>query len=337
MECDRDERDRACGRGSRDRKTFGRTTALDGFDLEVRRGAVCGLLGPNGAGKTTAVRILTTLLRPDGGTARVAGFDVTLEAPAVRHQIGLVGQTAAVDEVLTGRQNLVMFGRLYHLGTRQARLRADDLLELFDLADTGDKAVKVYSGGMRRRLDLAASLILSPAVLFVDEPTTGLDPRGRNEVWSTIRDLVRNGTTVVLTTQYLDEADQLADRICVIDRGRVVAEGTPGQLKSQVGGDRVEVIVRHRGQLEQAALLVRRATGAEVHVDVDRRSLSALVDDRIEALTRANLALREAGIELEDLAIRRPTLDEVFLQLTGHAAEAETIDVADVETGRMAA
>jgi ABC-2 type transport system ATP-binding protein len=310
-------------------KRFGKATALDEVDLQVPQGTVCGLLGPNGAGKTTAVRILATLLRPDGGRARVAGYDVAREATQVRHHIGLVGQTAAVDDVLSGRQNLVMFGRLYHLGTRRAQLRADELLERFDLADTGDKAVKAYSGGMRRRLDLAASLILSPAVLFVDEPTTGLDPRGRNEVWETIRDLVRNGTTVVLTTQYLDEADQLADRICVLDRGRLVAEGTPGELKSRVGGDRIEVVVRDKRQLGPALQLLRPAARAEVHVDPDRRSLSARVDDRIEALVRVNLALHETGIELEDLAIRRPTLDEVFLQLTGHPADdAESADPA---------
>ncbi len=239
-------------------KRYGKTTALDGVDLEVRAGSVVGLLGPNGAGKTTAVRILATLLRPDGGRAEVAGLDVVRQASQVRRRIGLVGQNAAVDEILSGRQNLVMFGRLYHLGRRQAQLRADELLEHFSLADTGSKPVKQYSGGMRRRLDLAASLILAPSVLFADEPTTGLDPRGRNEVWGSIRALVRDGTTVVLTTQYLDEADQLADQICVIDSGRLIAEGSPDRLKSQIGGDRIDVIIRDPDQLAAAASVVSR-------------------------------------------------------------------------------
>ena len=222
-----------------------------------------GLLGPNGAGKTTAVRILATLLRPDGGRAEVAGLDVVRQAAQVRRRIGLVGQNAAVDEILSGKQNLVMFGRLYHLGRRQAQQRADELLEHFSLGDTGRKPVKQYSGGMRRRLDLAASLILAPSVLFADEPTTGLDPRGRSEVWASIRALVRDGTTVVLTTQYLDEADQLADQICVIDTGRVIAEGSPDRLKSQLGGDRIDVVVREADQLAAAASVVSRAAGVE--------------------------------------------------------------------------
>ncbi|SDQ58449.1 ABC-2 type transport system ATP-binding protein [Thermostaphylospora chromogena] len=225
-------------------KRYGGTTALDGFDLAVPGGTVHGLLGPNGAGKTTAVRILSTLLRPDGGRAEVAGFDVVRQADQVRYRIGLVGQHAAVDEVLSGRRNLAMFGRLYHLPGKIADRRADELLERFRLTDAADKAVKEYSGGMRRRLDLAAGLILSPPVLFLDEPTTGLDPRARIEVWEAVRELVREGTTVLLTTQYLEEADRLADRVTVIDAGRVVAEGTPGELKSAVGGDRVHVVLR---------------------------------------------------------------------------------------------
>ena len=248
-------------------KHYGTTAALDGFDLEVAAGSVCGLLGPNGAGKTTAVRILATLVRPDSGHAEVAGHDVARDAAAVRRRIGLVGQTAALDESLSGRENLVMFGRLFHLGSTGARQRADELLARFRLEEAADRPVKRYSGGMRRRLDLATSLILAPAVLFLDEPTTGLDPRGRNEVWSAIRALVRAGTTVLLTTQYLDEADQLADRISVVDRGRVIADGTPDELKSRVGGDRLECVVRDVETLEAAAAIVARIAGAAADQD----------------------------------------------------------------------
>ncbi len=298
------------------RKRYGETRALDGFDLAVPAGTVCGLLGPNGAGKTTAVRILTTLLRADGGRAEVAGFDVRRQPAAVRRRIGLVGQHAAVDEILSGRQNLVMFGRLYHLAPAQARRRADELLAGFGLADAGRKPVGKYSGGMRRRLDLAASLILAPPVLFLDEPTTGLDPRGRNEVWAAIRRLVASGTTVLLTTQYLDEADQLADMISVLDAGRVVAEGTPDQLKSTIGGDRIDVVVRSGADLATAAGIVERVAGTPPEVDPDTRRISAPVPDRVAALTSVALALDGAGITAEDVAVRRPTLDEVFLQLT---------------------
>lgn len=303
------------------RKRYGETAALDGFDLVVRRGTVCGLLGPNGAGKTTAVRILATLVQPDGGRAEVAGFDVVRDAGRVRQRIGLVGQNAAVDEVLSGRQNLVMFGRLFHLPPRTATARADELLEHFALGDTGHKPVKQYSGGMRRRLDLAASLILAPEVLFLDEPTTGLDPRGRNEVWASIRQLVDGGTTVVLTTQYLDEADQLADRICVIDTGRVIAEGTPDELKSRIGGDRVDVVVHRTDDLPAAAAIVEHATGATVETDADLRRVSAPVSDRVAAMSAIFAGLAAAGLAAEDLAIRRPTLDEVFMELTGRPAE----------------
>ena len=305
-------------------KRFGQTTALDSFDLEVRRGSVCGLLGPNGAGKTTAVRILTTLLQPDGGRASVAGFDVEREAGRVRQRIGLVGQNAAVDEVLSGRQNLVMFGRLFHLGVANARRRADELLDVFGLGDAGTKPVKQYSGGMRRRLDLAASLILAPEVLFLDEPTTGLDPRGRSEVWASIRGLVAGGTTVVLTTQYLDEADQLTDRICVIDSGTVIAEGTPNELKSRLGGDRVDLLLHRAEDLPAAAALVERAAGATADTDTDLRRISAPVTDRMAAMSAIFAALGTADITVEDLAVRRPTLDEVFMALTGHPAERET-------------
>ena len=318
-------------------KRFGKTAALDGVDLEVRSGSVVGLLGPNGAGKTTAVRILATLLRPDGGRAEVAGFDVVRQAARVRRRIGLVGQNAAVDEILSGRQNLVMFGRLYHLGRREAQRRADELLEHFGLADTGRKPVKQYSGGMRRRLDLATSLILAPTVLFADEPTTGLDPRGRNEVWGSIRALVRGGTTVVLTTQYLDEADQLADQICVIDVGRVIAEGSPDRLKSQVGGDRVDVVVRDADQLRATASVVSRAADAEAEVDLDARRVSAPIRDRMSVMTAVLGGLGEAGISPEDVAVRRPTLDDVFMQLTGHRTDASAEPAITISTEKEAA
>jgi len=289
---------------------------------------VCGLLGPNGAGKTTAVRILSTLLRPDGGRAEVAGFDVVRRAEQVRYSIGLAGQHAAVDEVLTGRQNLETFGRLYHLGVREARGRADDLLERFGLADAAGKQAKDYSGGMRRRLDLAASFILSPPVIFLDEPTTGLDPRGRNEVWEAVRALVAGGTTVLLTTQYLEEADQLADRICVIDAGRAIAEGTPESLKSGVGGDRIDVIVRSAGELTAAVRIVGRVCGADPDVDGESRKVSAPATERVAVLTETARALSDAGVKVEDIGVRRPTLDDVFLRLTGHRAGEEEEEVA---------
>ncbi|MCP3769686.1 ATP-binding cassette domain-containing protein [Streptomyces sp. MAR25Y5] len=291
--------------------------ALDGLDLTVTRGTVHGVLGPNGAGKTTLVRILATLLRPDAGRIEVAGHDVVREAYAVRLRIGLLGQHAALDEELGGRQNLELFGRLHHLGARRARARADELLARFDLAGTGRKAVRQYSGGMRRRLDLAASLITEPEVLFLDEPTTGLDPRGRAEVWDSVRSLVDGGTTVLLTTQYLEEADQLADRISLVDAGRVVADGTADELKAAVGGDRVDVVLRDAGQLGAAVALLPVPQDT-VTVDTDRRLLSAPVTDRMAALAGIVRALEEAGIRAEDIALRRPTLDEVFLRLTGH-------------------
>ncbi|WP_318213781.1 ATP-binding cassette domain-containing protein [Streptomyces sp. SCL15-6] len=301
------------------RKRYGGKNALDGLDLTVTRGTVHGVLGPNGAGKTTLVRILSTLLRPDAGRIEVAGHDVVTEAYAVRLRIGLLGQHAALDEELGGRQNLEMFGRLHHLGARRARARAGELLERFGLTATGRKPVSAYSGGMRRRLDLAASLITEPEVLFLDEPTTGLDPRGRAEVWDSVRSLVGGGTTVLLTTQYLEEADQLAHRISVVDAGRVVADGTADELKAATGGDRIDVVLRDAGRLGAAAGLLP-LTG--VRVDPDRRLLSAPVTDRMAALSGVVRALREAGIEAEDVALRRPTLDEVFLHLTDHAEEA---------------
>ncbi|MER7198336.1 daunorubicin/doxorubicin resistance ABC transporter ATP-binding protein DrrA [Streptomyces sp. CB01635] len=295
------------------RKRYGDRWALDGLDLAVARGTVHGLLGPNGAGKTTAVRTMTTLLRADEGRVEVAGYDVRRQAGEVRRRIGLLGQHTAVDEELGGWQNLEMFGRLHHLGARRARVRAGELLERFGLAGTGRKAVRRYSGGMRRRLDLAASLITDPEVLFLDEPTTGLDPRGRAEVWGAVRSLVGGGTTVLLTTQYLEEADQLADRISVVDRGRVVAGGTADELKARLGGDRIDVVVRDGSRLDVAA----RPLPDGATVDADRRLVSAPVADRMAALTEVVRALQDAGVEAEDIAVRRPTLDEVFLHLTG--------------------
>ncbi|MFI9386310.1 ATP-binding cassette domain-containing protein [Kutzneria sp. NPDC052558] len=299
------------------RKRYRDKIALDGFDLGVRPGTVCGLLGPNGAGKTTCVRILSTLLRADGGRAEVAGFDVGRRPVEVRRRIGLVGQQAAVDEVLSGRQNLEMFGRLHHLSAAAARARAVELLDRFGLADSGSKAVRLYSGGMRRRLDLAAGMILAPRVLFLDEPTTGLDPRGRNEVWDAVRSLVADGATVLLTTQHLDEADQLADQIAVIDAGRVVAGGSPAELKTRIGADRLELVVHTLADLPVAAELLHKVSGSPPDQDPDRRRLSAPVRDRVAALTDTVRVLDAAGVGVEDIALRRPTLDEVFLTLTG--------------------
>ena len=306
----------------------GEKRALDGLDLAVRPGTVHGLLGPNGAGKTTAVRVLAPLLRFDGGRAEVAGLDVGREPRRVRSRIGLTGQYAAVDEVLTGRQNLEMFGRLFHLGGAGARRRAAELLERFDLADAADKGVKTYSGGMRRRLDLAASMILAPAVLFLDEPTTGLDPRSRGEVWDTVRALVAAGTTVLLTTQYLDEADRLASHITVIDRGRAIADDTPDGLKNRVGGDRIEVVAADAADLGAVAKAVDRVAGGGrvVTDDADRR-VHAQVTDRVAALTEVARTLRDEEIAVEDIGLRRPSLDDVFLRLTGHGAQ----DCATVE------
>lgn len=304
-------------------KRYGETRALDGFDLTVPYGTVYGLLGPNGAGKTTAVRILATLIRPDGGRAEVAGLDVGKHPRLVRHRIGLAGQFAAVDEVLTGRQNLEMFGRLFHLGAARARRRATELLEQFALHDAGDKGVKAYSGGMRRRLDLASSMILAPDVLFLDEPTTGLDPRGRNEVWNAVRSLVRGGTTVLLTTQYLDEADQLAERIAVIDAGRVIADDTPAALKNMIGGDRIEVVVIEDADLPAAAKAVARVANGEPEIEDADQRVHAPVTDRVAALTEVARTLQDQGVGVADIGLRRPTLDDVFLQLTGHHAEED--------------
>ncbi|WP_433547015.1 ATP-binding cassette domain-containing protein [Streptomyces sp. CA-294286] len=303
------------------RKVYGGKPALDGFGMRIRRGTVHGLLGPNGAGKTTAVRALATLLTLDGGRARVAGLDVQRQARKVRERIGLTGQYAAVDEVLTGRQNLEMFGRLFHLGGRRAKVRAGELLERFDLVEAADKGAGSYSGGMRRRLDLAASMILAPDVLFLDEPTTGLDPRGRGEVWEAVRNLVAGGTTVLLTTQYLEEADRLASRITVIDQGRAIAEDTPDGLKNRVGGDRIEVVAEQSADLP--AVLKAVAAVADVApecVEAERR-VHGQVADRVAALTEVAAALQDQGIAVEDIGLRRPSLDDVFMRLTGHRTE----------------
>jgi ABC-2 type transport system ATP-binding protein len=298
------------------RKRYGAVDALKGVDLDVPQGTVCGLLGPNGAGKTTVVRILTTLLRPDGGTARVAGCDVVADADRLRYRIGLAGQHAAVDELLTGHRNLVMFGRLYHLPRRTARRRAGELLERFGLAEAANRPVKTYSGGMRRRLDLAASLIVAPPVLFLDEPTTGLDPRSRLALWDLLRELVSEGTTVLLTTQYLDEADHLADQIVVVDSGRVAASGSPSALKGKVGGGRVSIAFRETGDLSAGIEVVRGVLPGEPEIDRAERRLAVPVEDGAASLIKVAAALDAAGIAVDDLGLRRPTLDEVFLRLT---------------------
>ena len=293
------------------------TTALDDFDLRAPAGTVYGLLGPNGAGKTTAVRVLATLLRFDAGRAEVAGADVARHPGAVRDRIALTGQYAAVDELLTGRQNLILFGRLHHLPARAARQRADELLDRFALSDAAGRSAGTYSGGMRRRLDLAASLIRRPAVLFLDEPTTGLDPRSRNQVWDAVRGLVAEGTTVLLTTQHLDEADQLAGRVAVVDAGRVIAEGSPAELKATIGADRLEIVVADADRLAGAAAVVARVTGAAPDLDQDSRRLRVPVTDRVGALVTAVRALQDAGIAVADVGVHGPTLDEAFLHLTG--------------------
>jgi ABC-2 type transport system ATP-binding protein len=307
------------------RKRFGSTEALRGVDLEVPRGKVCGLLGPNGAGKTTAVRILATLALPDAGQARVAGFDVVRDADQVRYRIGLAGQHASVDEKLSGRDNLRMLGRLYHLPERIARARADELLERFDLAEAADRVVKTYSGGMRRRIDLIASLIIAPPVMFLDEPTTGLDPRSRGQIWDTIRDLVETGTTVLLTTQYLDEADKLADDIVVVDHGQVIASGAPDKLKAMIG-NRLDVVVHDVGRLGDAAAVLGKVAGAEPEIDHSDRRVSVPVSEMV--LIEVVRELDRAGVVAEDVALRRPTLDEVFLRLTGPADAAREENAA---------
>ena len=307
-------------------KSFGDVRALDGVDLEARPGTVLGVLGPNGAGKTTTVRVLTTLLQPDAGTARVAGLDVVRDADALRSRIGLAGQYAAVDEQLTGIENLVMVGRLYGENRKAARGRALELLERFGLADAGDRVAKTYSGGMRRRLDLAAALVARPPVLFLDEPTTGLDPRSRLDLWETIEDLVAEGTTVLLTTQYLDEADRLADRIAVVDHGRVIADGTADDLKGRVGGDRVEVTLAHEEEARATAAALEDMT--DEPPQIDGHVVSVAARERSGAIMEAARRLGRAGVRVDDLAVRRPTLDDVFLSLTGHAADPPSGETA---------
>jgi ABC-2 type transport system ATP-binding protein len=302
-------------------KRYGDVEALKGIDLAADHGSVFGLLGPNGAGKTTAVRILTTLLLPDSGTARVAGFDAVEQPREVRKRIGLAGQYAAVDENLSGFENLELVGRLYHLGRHVSRERARELLADFRLADAGERLVRTYSGGMRRRLDLAAALVARPPVLFLDEPTTGLDLPSRISLWEAIEELVGGGTTVLLTTQYLDEADRLTDRIAVIDHGAVIAEGSPDELKGQVGGDRLEIRLGERGTREEA-IAALRPISEEEPACVDGL-LSVPLRSRQAAIVEAVRRLDEAGVGIDDIAVRRPTLDDVFLKLTGHAAEPD--------------
>jgi len=303
-------------------KNYGDVKALCDVSLRARVGSVLGLLGPNGAGKTTAVRILTTLLRPDGGTARVAGFDVVRDGARVRERIGVAGQYAAVDENLSGFENLEMVGRLYHLGRKAARERSRELLASFDLADAGDRLLRTYSGGMRRRVDLAAALVARPPVVFLDEPTTGLDLRSRIGLWEGIEALVDEGTTVLLTTQYLDEADRLADRIAVIDHGVVIAEGTSSELKMQVGGDRLEICLEDRDRGGDAiAALTALADGRPA---VENGTLRVPLSRRTGAIAEAVRRLDGAGIAIDDISVKQPTLDDVFLELTGHAAEPES-------------
>ncbi|MBV2356466.1 ATP-binding cassette domain-containing protein [Streptomyces sp. J2-1] len=302
-------------------KTFGDVRALDGVDLDVPEGTVLGLLGPNGAGKTTTVRCLTTLLRPDSGRAVVAGLDVLKEPDAVRRSIGLSGQFAAVDEYLTGRENLRMVGQLYQMRSREAKRRAAELLEQFHLSDAADRPAKTYSGGMRRRLDLAAALVVHPPVMFMDEPTTGLDPRNRQQLWGVIKELVSGGTTLLLTTQYLEEADHLAHEIAVVDHGRVIAKGTSDQLKARTGGERVEVVVRDREHLPTAAEVLTAFGKGETTVEEHTRKLTVPVTGGAKLLAEIIRELDTRGIEMDDVGLRRPTLDDVFLSLTGHIAE----------------
>jgi ABC-2 type transport system ATP-binding protein len=303
------------------RKSYGDVRALDGVDLEVSHGTVFGLLGPNGAGKTTCVRILTTLLAPDGGRAAVAGLDVVRDATVLRTRIGLAGQYAAVDENLTGFENLEMIGRLYHLGAAGSRQRARELLDRFELSDAGDRVAKTYSGGMRRRLDLAGALVARPPVLFLDEPTTGLDPRSRLGMWAMINELVGEGTTVLLTTQYLEEADYLADQIAVIDHGRVIAEGTSDELKDRFGGEVVEVVLGETADRTGALDALAPMADGPSEPECEGRTVRVPVRARAGVVVDAVRRLDEAAIELEDVNLRRPTLDDVFLSLTGHVAE----------------
>lgn len=317
-------------------KRYGPTTALRGIDLQVPTGTVAAVLGPNGAGKTTAVRILTTLTKADGGVATVAGFDVRRQPTEVRRRIGLAAQDATVDPLLTGRENLVMLGELHQLRRKDAARRAAQLLADFSLEDASDRVVGGYSGGMRRRLDLAATLVAHPQVLFLDEPTIGLDPRARSELWTVIDTLVDRGTSVVLTTQYLDEAERLADDIVVIDHGRIIAQGDSRTLKREVGGDQIQVVVVDPGRLQAAASIVADVTGSEPQVEVAARSVTAPTSLGVKTLVAVASGLDSAGIEVDDLSLRQPTLDEVFLTLTGSIADDGTAAAAGELKGRIA-
>ncbi|MGH3157094.1 MAG: ATP-binding cassette domain-containing protein [Streptosporangiaceae bacterium] len=314
-------------------KKFGKTNALAGLDLRVPRGSVYGMLGPNGAGKTTAVRVLATLLRPDAGSAQVLGADVVTEASRVRESIGLTGQYAALDNYLTGRANLVMIGELSRMPRREAKRRADELLEQFDLTEAAGRAVKTYSGGMQRRLDLAASLIARPDLVFLDEPTTGLDPRSRNMLWDMIRELAAEGRTLLLTTQYLEEADQLADRIAVVDTGKVIAEGTADELKSMVGSEFIEVTLMPGADLAAAAAAVKEHATGNVDVDTLQHKLTAPVSATGGMATALVRTLDRAGVRVDSLTVHRPSLNDVFLALTGHEAEPEADEAAPDEDG----
>jgi ABC-2 type transport system ATP-binding protein len=316
-------------------KTYdkGSVRALDGLNLDVEEGTVLGVLGPNGAGKTTTVRVLATLLAPDSGRATVGGIDVLKHPDEVRKIIGLSGQYAAVDETLTGWDNLIMFGRLYHLSAKVAKVRAIELLEQFSLSDAAKRPIRTYSGGMRRRLDLAASLIIRPKVLFLDEPTTGLDPRGRQGMWGVIDELVKGGVTLLLTTQYLEEADHLADEIAVIDHGKVIARGSSDSLKKQVGGERLEIVVENEN-VQATKEIVAKVSDSAVNVDEGLRQISAPVTTGSKALIEAAKLLDESGIHPLDIGLKRPSLDDVFLSLTGHVAEEKNDENLEITTGR---
>ncbi|GAU65149.1 putative multidrug ABC transporter ATP-binding protein [Streptomyces sp. NBRC 110611] len=318
-------------------KTFGDVRALDGVDLDVPEGTVLGLLGPNGAGKTTTVRVLTTLLRPDQGKAQVAGIDVLAHPDKVRRSIGLSGQFAAVDEYLTGRENLMMVGQLYQMSGRDAKRRAAELLERFNLSEAADRTAKTYSGGMRRRLDLAAALVVSPPVMFMDEPTTGLDPRNRQALWDVIQELVAGGTTLLLTTQYLEEADRLAHDICVVDHGKVIARGTSDQLKARTGGERVEVVVHAPEHLGIADEVLRGFGKGEGTIEPQLRKLTIPVTGGAKLLAEVIRELDTRGVGIDDIGLRRPTLDDVFISLTGHAAESAEESEEPKESGRSEA